>query len=343
MTHRFPIKEIARQASLGPATVDRVLNNRAHVSPQTRMRVEAAIDELQMQEQQLAARGRRMFIDVVVEAPRRFTDEIRQATARALGAVSAGVFRPRFLFQETMSDAELSAIFDRIEKRGSHGVCLKARDSALVRDRINRLEGADIPVVTLVTDVPDSERSAYVGVDNANAGRAAADLITKMLGDAKGPVFATRSQEDFLGEAERLHCFRETLAATAPHLKVIDIAGGAGLSRSTGALLDAQFEQHGLPLAVYSMGGGNAAILNAFPPSALKQLVFIAHDLDAENRALLRDRKISFVLQHDLDHDMQNVFLAIAAKHGLAPAIPTHLLSGVQIVGPYNAPSRTDV
>ena len=60
-------------------------------------------------------------------------------------------------------------------------------------------------------------------------------------------------------------------------------------------------------------------------------------------RVLLRDKKISFVLQHDLDHDMQNVFLAIAARHGLAPAIPTHLLSGVQIVGPYNAPSRTDV
>jgi len=38
MTHRFPVKEIARQAGVGPATVDRVLHARANVSPQTRAR-----------------------------------------------------------------------------------------------------------------------------------------------------------------------------------------------------------------------------------------------------------------------------------------------------------------
>ena len=69
-----------------------------------------------------------MFVDFVVEAPRRFTEEIKTAASEALGGVSSGVFRPRFLFQETMSDSELMAIFDRIEKRGSHGVCLKTRD-----------------------------------------------------------------------------------------------------------------------------------------------------------------------------------------------------------------------
>lgn len=60
MTHRFPIKEIARQAGLGTATVDRVLNGRAHVSPQTKLRVKAAIEESKTQETQLAARGRRL-------------------------------------------------------------------------------------------------------------------------------------------------------------------------------------------------------------------------------------------------------------------------------------------
>ena len=73
MTHRFPIKEVARQAGLGTATVDRVLNDRAHVSPQTRLRVSAAIEELKAQEAQLAARGRRVFFDFVVEAPSRFS------------------------------------------------------------------------------------------------------------------------------------------------------------------------------------------------------------------------------------------------------------------------------
>lgn len=50
MTHRFPIKEIARQAGLGTATIDRVLNNRPNVSPQTRQRVAIALQELKAQE-----------------------------------------------------------------------------------------------------------------------------------------------------------------------------------------------------------------------------------------------------------------------------------------------------
>ncbi len=40
MAHRFLIKEIALQAGLGVATVDRVLNDRAHVREHTRKRVE---------------------------------------------------------------------------------------------------------------------------------------------------------------------------------------------------------------------------------------------------------------------------------------------------------------
>ena len=149
MTHRFPVKEIARQAGVGPATVDRVLHARANVSPQTRARVLAAIAELEGQEAQLAARGRRLFIDVVVEAPRRFSAEVKRASEAVLPGIGVAVIRPRFLFQEVMEEAELLATLDRIARRGSHGVCLKARDLPGVRAAVDRLVAAGIPVVTL--------------------------------------------------------------------------------------------------------------------------------------------------------------------------------------------------
>ena len=84
MKHPFPLKEIALQSGLSLATVDRALHGRAHVSAQTSRRVQAAIVELTRQEGQLAARGRRMFIDIVVEAPRRFSDELRWAANQVL-------------------------------------------------------------------------------------------------------------------------------------------------------------------------------------------------------------------------------------------------------------------
>ena len=73
MAHRFLIKEIALQAGLGVATVDRVLNGRANVREHTRNRVEQAIKELEKQELNLANTGRKLMVDVVAEAPTRFS------------------------------------------------------------------------------------------------------------------------------------------------------------------------------------------------------------------------------------------------------------------------------
>ena len=50
MPHRYLVKDIAFQAGLSTATVDRVLNRRSGVRGQTAARVEAAIRELERQE-----------------------------------------------------------------------------------------------------------------------------------------------------------------------------------------------------------------------------------------------------------------------------------------------------
>ncbi len=338
MTHRFPIKEIARQAGLGTATVDRVLNDRPNVSPQTRNRVLAAIDELAHQERQLSSRGRRLFVDVVVEAPQRFSTEIRRAIEGALPSLAVGVFRPRFVFQETMRDDEVVAILNRILRRGSDGVCLKARDVGAIGDQVDRLETAGIPVVTLVTDLPHSRRSAYVGVDNAKAGRSAAYLLARTVQEKGGTVLATRSQEAFSGEAERYAHFRAALAEQRPDLRVVDVSGGGGLRQATALKLHEVLAAQLRPAAIYSMGGGNAAILSVLRQEHIEGIVFVAHDLDAENRSLLGKSQITFVLHHDLKADARNMLLAIASRHGLVPKIDAMPTSDVQFITPINIP-----
>ena len=338
MTHRFPIKEIARQAGLGTATVDRVLNDRPHVSPQTRERVFAALDELERQEQQLAARGRRLFIDIVVEAPRRFSNEIRRATENTLSRFSAGVLRPRFIFNEKMTDSEVVGILNRIARRGSDGVCLKARDIPAVRTWVDHLEETGTPVVTLVTDIPSSRRTAYVGLDNANSGRTAAYLLSKTLRRKTGTVLATRSDEAFFGEKERYISFCETLSESCPGLRIIEFSDGSVFERSTQERLRNLVVQIEDLAAVYSMGGGNSVIINSLKKNSKMSPIYIAHDLDRENRNLLREEKIDFVLHHDLLADMRNVFLSIASRHGLVSSAEGNLASDVQVVTPYNLP-----
>ncbi|MEO9517963.1 MAG: LacI family DNA-binding transcriptional regulator [Paracoccaceae bacterium] len=339
MTHRFPIKEIARQACISTATVDRVLNKRPNVSPQTRNRVRAAIQELRAQEDQMSARGRRLFVDIVAEAPARFTNEIRTATEAVLPTLGSGVFRPRFTFHERFSDTDTVTMLRRIGKRGSHGVCLKVRDTPIVTDAVQQLVVAGIPVVTLVTDLPHAHRSNYIGLDNANAGRTAAYLLAKTVRTVGGTVLTTRSQTEFHGEAERHVHFCETLAISRPDLSVADFSGGAGLSSATTLNLAATLGAIHDPVAVYSMGGGNDAILKHLDERGYTDLTFIAHDLDSDNRSLLQKGRINFLLNHDLQTDMRHVFHALAAHHGLAVTQSEFLNSDVQIITPFNIPA----
>jgi LacI family transcriptional regulator len=338
MTHRFPIKEIARQAGLGTATVDRVLNERAHVSPQTKLRVTTAIEELKAQEAQLAARGRRLFFDFVVEAPSRFSHEVKAAAEAILPQIGTAVCRPRFLLQEIMEENEVVGALKRIMKRGSQGVCLKARDTARIREAVKTLTAAKIPVVTLVTDIGDTDRLAYVGLDNPGAGRTAAYLISRTLGDVPGKVLATRSHERFLGEEERESAFIEALAAKCPGLQVLALQGGSGVDFETSKLLKNSLDDiHDLH-AVYSMGGGNRSILRTLEDNSLRPKVYVAHDLDSENRELILDKRLDFVLHHDLQRDIRNAFYSFLAYHRLLNDPLETPISTVQVLTPENLP-----
>lgn len=338
MTHRFPIKEVALQAGLSTATVDRVINNRANVSPQTRLRVAGAIEELEGQEAQLAARGRRMFIDFVVEAPARFSDEVRRAAEDVLSSITTAVCRPRFSIQEIMTEQDVVANLRRIAKRGSQGVCLKARDLPLIRAAIDELAEARIPVVTLVTDISSARRTSYTGLDNPSAGRTAAYLIARTLADQSGVVLTTKSQDSFLGEEERDKGFVETLNHLSPNLWIVDVSGGSGVASETARAVEAAHDKLEGLVAVYSMGGANAAILQVLSEHNLIPQIYVAHDLDRDNKRLLEAGHIDYVLHHDLKVDIRNAYLAILHHHRLAPMAEAAGSSAIQIITPMNLP-----
>ncbi|WP_434052693.1 MAG: LacI family DNA-binding transcriptional regulator [Roseibium sp.] len=338
MTHRFPVKEIAVQSGLSTATVDRVLNNRTHVSPQTRRRVQDAIEELTRQESQLAARGRRIFIDIVAEAPARFTRQIQQATEAVLTDFKPAALRPRFTFAETMSANEIMAIVERIHRRGSQGICLKARNTVETRQAVQRLKGKGIPVVTVFTDIPDIERLAYVGLNNERAGRTAAYLMLKLLKDDDRTILTTLSQHSFQGEEDRFRAFRTELLRVRPDLELIDASGGGGLSPSTALEVRDRLRGVNAISGVYSMGGGNMAILRALESAGIDPGVFIAHDLDEDNLDLLRSEKLSLVLYHDLRADMRLALRHLLAFHGIGEP-PRSFESDIHVVTPLNISS----
>ena len=340
MSHPHLLKAIALQAGVSLATVDRVLHQRAGVRDHTVRRVQQAQAELQRQSAQQGLQGRKFMLDVVAQTPARFAQVVRDALEHEMPLLHPAIFRARYQMGESMEIAELVAALDKIGARGSHGVLLKAPNDQQVVQAVARLQAKGIPVVTLVTDVPDSARLAYVGMDNRAAGQTAAYLLGQWLGaQTRAGVLVSLSSTRFRGEEEREAGFLHALRTHYPLLQAVDASEGLGLHAQTAAVVLERLQQWPEVCAVYSIGGANAAILQAFAEAGRNCRVFIGHDLDADNLALLRAQKISAVLHHDLAHDMRMACLQIMRAHGVGPVHSLPTLSGVQVVTPFNVPA----
>ena len=233
MAHPFRIREIAQQAGLSEATVDRVLHQRPGVRASTVAEVHQAITDLERQRTQVRIGRRTFLIDLVMDAPERFSSAVRKALESELPTLRPAVIRSRFHLREDGGVEDTVRTLDDIARRGSHGVLLKAQDHPAVVAAIGRVVDARIPVVTLVTDVSGSDRVAYVGLDNSAAGSTAAYLLTHLLAGSGGAVLATLSHRSFLGEQERLAAFRERLEADEPGREVVVVGDLHGADAPT--------------------------------------------------------------------------------------------------------------
>jgi LacI family transcriptional regulator len=336
--HRYRIREIAQQAGLSEATVDRALHGRPGVRASTAAEVEQAISDLDRQRAQLRIGGRTFLVDLVMQAPARFATAVRDALEAELPSLRPAVIRSRFHLRETASVAELVDTLDGLARRGTQGVLLKAPDVPELTDAVSRLAGKGIPVVTLVTDLPASERVGYVGIDNRAAGATAAYLIAQWLRDRPGSVLVTLSSEFFRGEEEREMGFRAALRRLGPR-PVLEIPDSDGLDATVGALVRDALAADPDVCAVYSIGGGNLATVEAFETAGRPCAVFIAHDLDADNTRLLRDGRISAVLHHDLRTDVRHACQLVMQAQGALPGRLRPPPSTIQVITPHNLPT----
>ncbi|WP_433724362.1 LacI family DNA-binding transcriptional regulator [Actinoplanes sp. CA-051413] len=341
MKHPYRIREIAAQSGLSPATVDRVLHSRGGVRASTVREVEQAIADLDRQQSQLRLGGRTFMVDVVVQAPQRFCTAVRAALEAELPALRPAVIRSRFHFLDSPSVGDLVGVLDRVIRKGSHGVILKAPDVPEVVAAVTRLTGRGTPVVTLVTDLPTSARAAYVGIDNRAAGATAAYLVQQWLADRAGDVLVVRGHGSFRGEDEREMGFRAEMRARNAGRRLLEVVDEEDRADAVHIGTREVLAAHPAVRAVYSLyagAGGNAAVVDAFDRQRRPYDVFVAHDLDGENTALLRERRLSAVLHHDLRQDLRRACQVVMQAQGALPGPVRSNPSAIQVITPHNAP-----
>lgn len=322
------LKDIAREAGVSLATVDRVLHNRPGVRPDTVRRVKAAIERNSFQPHVAAAelaRGRaRRFAFVMPSGSNPFMQQIESY----LGEMSAWLSARRISVEMVATDVfDSSALAASLEALSGDydGVAVVALDHPSVRAAINDLVDAGSKVVTLVSDVPSSRRHHYVGIDNIAAGRTAGALVGRLVGQRSGKVAIVAGSQGLRDHAERIFGFNQVMAAEFPGLSVLPVLEGRDEDDRSEQLLARLFGKHADIVGLYNVGAGTQGVAKALGDKALGEralgdagrdkVVFVGHDVTALTRRLLLQGVMDAAISQNPGHEARaavRVLLALA-------------------------------
>ena len=315
---RARLEDVAREADVSVATVDRVLNKRPGVRAATVEKVHAAVARLDYRPDAAAARLARSrdyrVCFVLPSGSNSFVTLLRQQIAEnhawmadqrlAAETIEVDVFEPR-----TLAD-QLRALGKKCD-----GVVVMALDHPLVKDAIDELVDQGVAVITLVSDVPSSKRQHFVGIDNVAAGRTAATLVGRFIKKSRGTVGIVVGSLSLRDHAERCFGFNQVMSAEYQELVVLSPVEGKDDAKRTKKVTQELLALHPKLDAIYSVGAGNSGIAACLKESGKgSSIVFVGHELSRQSRADLLDGTMDAVINQDAGHEVRSA-LRLAYAH----------------------------
>lgn len=291
------IRQIAQLAGVSRGTVDRVLNHRPGVNPETAARVRRIAEEVGYQPniagQLLAARKRDLRIaflccdmpDMVY-----FQDVLRAAREKAASLEVFGITVDFYLFRE-MTETAIAQTLDQVTADQPDGVALLPMNLPPMQRFIAAMEGRGTPMVFYNMDDQRAKRLCYVGCDYVRAGRLAAGL-TALCTDRKGTVLLLTHHDLENGSyRERKQGFYQELTQY-PQLKPFQEEAVVFQNGDCAQAVET-VRRHPEINAVYIVNLGDFSICRSVYEAAGRPISIITNDLVPVQREMLRSGIIS--------------------------------------------------
>jgi LacI family transcriptional regulator len=293
--------DIAGRAGVSTATVDRVLNGRAGASAANRQRVLKAARDLGYLpfEGLVALPSRPVHLEFFIPfLENGFMGDLA-AGIRGFAATLPLVASCQIHVLDGFGPEALLPALEGLSLR-TRGVGVVTIDHPRSREAIARLSEAGVRVVTIASDLPDSPRSAYVGVDNTVAGRTAALMLGRMAGRARGPVGLFLGSRAYDGHKGREAGFRSVIERDFPGLTLLPaVETGESSARSAAAMASMLRHEPDL-VGVYCLGAGRTGIVEALRAARPARRPFVVlHDLTDSTRAWLAEDLIDVVIDQN--------------------------------------------
>ena len=319
------IEDVAVEAGVSVATVDRVLNGRAAVRPQTADRVEKAIRRLNYQPDRLAARLARAreyrFCFILPEGSNAFMTSLAEAVQEEALRMSREKVVIDLIHTDVFDAQQLASTLDTIGP-SYDGVAVVALDHPRVREALNALAERGVTVVTLVSDVPSSRRAHYVGIDNSAAGRTAATLMGRYLSGKRGKVGLIAGSLSLRDHIERQFGFEQVMAHDFPNLTLLPVREGRDDRVKVQAVAEQLLADHPDLIGLYNVGAGSGGIAAALEQAGrAREVVFITHELTEDTRRALIDGTIDVIINQDAGHEVRSAIRVLMSKADKLPIV----------------------
>jgi LacI family transcriptional regulator len=302
---RTRLVDIAAKSGFSVPTVDRVLNKRGNVKPETVRHILRVVEQLQYVPDGNASRLAKGFkLSFCVALPSTNADpgffqkleaEFERNRRRfLLENLTIGFrhFEERDPASVVQFFTETAPLFD--------GLAIITMDHPLVLEAVSGYCASGGKVVCMVSDLSRSSRQAFIGIDNRSAGKTAASLIGRFSREATGKVAVLTGPLWQLDHQDRLLGFQSVLMEDFPGLTVCEIndqpANNEERYRITADLLKKNGDLRG----IYYSGTGNEPIIKAIAETNRKrQVVLVGHELTDASRVWLADGSMDAILNQN--------------------------------------------
>ena len=172
------------------------------------------------------------------------------------------------------------------------GILVSVSDPNLMGPEINKALAAGIPVITIDSDAPDSQRLYFIGTNNLEAGRLGGQRVAAQLNGKGNVVFFTMPGQPNL--EERLKGYKDVFA-NYPGIKIVEVfdmkgESGTAMDKATEYLARTGASKINAVICLEASAGKDVG--EAFKRAKAQDTMLMAMDVDPATLELVKDGTI---------------------------------------------------
>lgn len=298
------IKEIAEYTGTSRGTVDKVIHDRPGVKPETRQKIQEAIEALNYQPniigKALVLKNNPIKIGIIVSPD--YNYYIQQVMLGIHGAEQEyapfGIKVDVHILHSLTAEEEL-ILLNKLESDDYAGIGVFPFDDIRIRDKLNALSDSGIAIVTFNSQVDDLRQLCFIGQDHYQAGRAAGSLIQRIITPTDSVAVLISSMNISCHE-QRLKGFSDKLTENSPQIRIVDVMEEYDDDqKSYDCTLDLCRRYPELS-AIYITSGGSVGVCKALKELHMEEKIkVISHDMSPQALPYLKTGLIAFSIEQN--------------------------------------------